>query len=688
MSRFALYPTELEPSLAAYAGESSIEDFVNSLLYDSSGTPRGLTLALLATEGIEPFIQEVAEVFGCRPEEISDTVSNQFDTAASNDFLLTGAEAVTLILRNAGVKTAFAYAGTSELSLCDSLARIPDIELVNGRGDKESAFMSAGAGLLESGRGIAVLHGARGLTNAAGAVADARRNEAGTIFIVGLPSTSSAPFLPPHGEYNLMQSMGNFVKWWHEAGPVPNEEAARAHAATRFVEALRGALDHARRKPYGPVLFGLPQDVAEAKWVPWSTVVADEPELDDTDVSQDVSPEQISAAVDLLERSQRALVFVDDYLLKYEGVQEALAGFAAASGSPVLQVRYRRGAMLFERLSAEDVPSFVGWYDPLNPHHRELMSEADLLVTLEDRNMYRRVVGELPDCRKLAINSDATKVWKNQYMSGEDLLIEGDVVAILETLQAELSTDGEGRTSAFWASDKSGEALEEATEVPQKARYVRAGVVGALSNAMETFEHPVLVDDSQMFGGLLAEEYDRLPTRLRVFGGHGGFVGGGTAYATGLAIADPSVRVFCTLGDQGFTNSFQGMVAAVQQRARIIFLVCNNGESVSLLKQSNLQEPEWFDGGRHPYLHNPAGPSYAGLASQLGVTSSVVEVPTDRGASEIDGAISAFKARLAEASTGEGPHLIELQLPSLGEFWTGIWQTKGFEQVASTVARQ
>lgn len=683
MSRFALYPTEVETSFAVHASESSIEDCVRSLLYDSSGSPRGLTLALLVTEGIEPFVQEIAAGFGCQPEEISDTVRNQLDTTTQNDFLMTGAEAVTLILRNAGVKTAFAYAGTSELALCDSLARTPDIDLINGRGDKESAFMSAGAGLLESGRGVAVLHGARGLTNAAGAVADAQRNEAGTVFVVGLPSTSSAPFLPPHGEANLLQSMGNFVKWWYEAGPVPREEAARAHAATRFVEALLGALDQARRKPYGPILFGLPQDVAEAKWIPWSTIVTAEPELDNTDVSQ----EQIAAAVDLLEGSHRTLVFVDDYLLKYEGAREALAGFAAASSSPVLQVRYRRGAMLFERLSTEEVPSFVGWYDPRDPHHRKIMSEAELIVTLEDRNMYRRVVGELPDCRKLAINSDATKVWKNQYMSDDDLLIEGDVVAILGTLRERLSRDGERRPDSFWASDTVAEDSEDATEVPQKVRYMRAGIVGTLSDAMEAFQHPVLVDDSQMFGGLLADEYDRLPTRLRVFGGHGGFVGGGTAYATGLAIADPSVRVFCTLGDQGFTNSFQGMVAAVQQKAQITFVVCNNGESVSLLKQSNLQQPEWFDGGRHPYLHNPAGLSYAGLASQLGVTSSVVEVPMDRGASEINGAISAFEARLAEASTGEGPHLIELQLPSLGEFWTGIWQTTGFEQVATTVRR-
>src|SRR5262249_14614586 len=47
-----------------------------------------------------------------------------------------------------------------------------DIPLVNARGDKEAVFMAAGAGLDADRRAVALLHGARGLTNAAGAVAD------------------------------------------------------------------------------------------------------------------------------------------------------------------------------------------------------------------------------------------------------------------------------------------------------------------------------------------------------------------------------------------------------------------------------------------------------------------------------------------------------------------------------------
>lgn len=675
MLRYGLYPTEVEQAFSACDGERSVEQSVGSLLEDSSGRPAALALALLATEGTETLVQEASRRLGRPVSEGERAVRDRLDAAISEDFLLTGAEAVALALREGGVRTAFAYAGTSELALCDALARVPGTDLVNGRGDKESAFMAAGAGLLEPNCGAAVLHGARGLTNAAGAVADSRRNEAGTIFVVGLPSTTSARFLPPHGEAGLMSSVGNFVKWWHEVGPVPEGEDERERTARDFMGALRTAISEARERPPGPTMFGIPQDVAEAAWIPWSAFVNARPRRSETAVSG----ENVRTAADLVAAADRPLVLIDDYLLRYDGAKPALAELVARVGAPVLQVRYKRGAMLFERLTEEDVPSFVGWLDPASEYHQRLMTEADLLVTLEDRNMYRRVVGDLPSCRKLAINSDAAKVRKNEYLGEDDLLIEGDPVAALRGLNQELARCGAEATPGIWADSVDAERTGSAVELEPRVELVRTGIVGAIADAMERFDSPVLVDDSQMFGGMISEHYDWLPSKVRVFGGHGGFVGGGIAYATGLAVADPSARVFCTLGDQGFTNGLQGLVAAGQQKARIVYLVCNNGESVLLLKQSSSQ-PRWFDGGRQPYLHNPQGLDYARLAAQFGIASSVVEFHVDRGLAEIEGSLSAFEERLEEALYLDGPSLIEMRLPSLGEFWAGIWVVKGFEE--------
>jgi acetolactate synthase-1/2/3 large subunit len=675
LTGYGLYPTEVDEALKTSAQGQAVARAVEALLETPDGHPRGLTLGILARGGQDAFVLELSRCLGKTAEEVGVAVRDRLDEALSEGFLLTGAEAVALTLRGAGVRTAFAYAGTSELALCDALARAPGVALVNGRGDKESAFMAAGAGLLRPNNGVAVLHGARGLTNAGGALADSKRNEVGTVFVIGLPSTTSARFLPPHGETGLMPSMGSFVKWWHEAGPVPEDSAERARAAAGFVGALRAAIRTARQLPYGPTMFGVPQDVAEKVWVPWSAFADDET----GQPGAMVSVEGVRVAADLVSAADRPLILVDDYLLKYEGAKPALAALSSLSDAPVLQVRYRRGAMLFERLREEEVPTFAGWLDPGSPFHRELMSEADLLVTLEDRNMYRRVVGDLPGCRKLAISSDAAKVRKNEYLGEGDALIEGGPVAVLRELNQELARRGAEVTPGTWADSVSADRPGRTAELEPEVELVRTGIVEAIASAMERFDSPVLVDDSQMFGGMISEHYDQLPTRLRVFGGHGGFVGGGIAYATGLAVAEPSVRVFCTLGDQGFTNGMQGLVAAGQQQARVIYLVCNNGESVSLLKQSSTR-PEWFDGGRQPYLHNPRTFGYARLAERLGVTSWAVDFRIDRGLSEIEGAIADFERRLEDALATEGPALIEMRLPSLGDFWAGIWMISGFEE--------
>jgi acetolactate synthase I/II/III large subunit len=707
--QFGLYPAAVQQALAS-CGDGSADGFFRALLTEPSGRPDGLALALLRGADTARLVGEAARCLRCPAAEVGAALRCHLDRTATDDLALTGAEVVTLLLREAGVRTAFAYAGTSELALCDNLARAPGIELVNSRGDKEAAFMAAGGSLLHAVRSVAVLHGARGSTNAAGAIADARRNEVGVVIVLGLPSSRSARFLPPHGEANLMEGIGAFAKSWHEAGPPPADPAARAELAGDFVAALTAALRQARTRPHGPAVFGLPQDVAESAWVPWHALADADPGR------RDLPRPLLAAAAGLLASGERVAILIDDYLLRYDGARPVLAELAARSGAVVLQVRYRRGAMLFERLSARDVPSFLGWYDPLRADHRDLLDRADLLVTLEDRNLYQRVVGDLPPCRKLAITSDAAKTRKNRYLSDADLLLEGDVVAIMRALCQRLPRpDGAerqggrarlagvvpaggtdmtgamkgpvptGRPVGGWVNRIPAGPEVDADGLPREVRRLRLGIVAALAGAMDEFPTPVLVDDSQMFGGLICEHYDLLPGSLRVFGDHAGFVGSGIACATGLALVNPSVRVFCTLGDQGFSNGMQGLMAAGQERARVVYMVCNNGESASLLAQSAASQPRWFDGGRQPHLRNPATVDYTEVARGLGVASWSLQLPLDPDKAVMDRALERLRRLLSEAVAVTGPALIELRLPGGHEAWAGIWLTQGHDERSGDV---
>lgn len=588
-------------------------------------------------------------------------------TGAGN---LTGAEVVAAVLKQHGVEVVFAYPGTSELALCDEVERAPGLRLVLGRGDKECAFMASGASLLGPVHGVALVHGARGLTNATGGIAAARRNDVGTLVIAGLPSTGSARFLPPHGEANLIRAMRNFVERSWEAPAVPDDEAARLRAAREFVGRLRSALTLSARMPTRPALFGIPQDVAEARWIPRSVLA----EPWQPPGPWPIAESPIEHAVRALRAASRPLFFVDDYALRYPDLREVLAELTDLLGAPVFQLRYRRGPMLFERLRQDEVAAFIGWFNPFSARHRDLLAECDLLVTVEDRNLYPRVAGDLPPCRKIAINDDCGKVRKNEYLGAGDTFLEGDVTTILCRLTVAL----EDRVREPWFTEP---APAEAWTTPEPAsevvEYLRTEIVGAIGRTLAGWHDPVLVDDSQMFGGMISERYDLLPAGMRVFGDHSGFVGGGLATATGLAVGHPERRVLCTLGDQGFINAFQGLVSAVQEGARIVFLVCNNGESVSLRKQATAAD----DGDLVPrrYLRNTSGFSYQGVAEALGVRSWLVEVGGDLEKTYVDDAARELGKALQEAGNTRGPALVELRLPSDPDIWRGIWVTKGFE---------
>lgn len=603
------------------------------------------------------------------------SISDQTQNAWMN-----GAEVIALVLGEYGVELAFAYPGTSELALCDAIEASGTTKLRNSRGDKEAAFMAAGGSLLRPNRAIAVLHGARGATNALGAIADAQRTEAGTLFLVGMPTSSSAPFLPPHGETDLIEHLGAFTGW-AAAVPGPAEVADGGERGRMLINALTRALDRSSSLPHRPSLVGVPQDLLELRDIPAS--VLDQHSDRDRNAGSWTSGSDAAPSQDGLERavylschSRRPVILIDDYALRVPDMTPAINELSTALKAPVFQVRYRRGPMLFERLSHELVPNFAGWLNQFAPEHLAVLRAADLLVTVEDRNMYERVVGPLPRCVVVALNTDPAKVAKNLYLKSGDVVVAGNPADSARVLAA-------GMLAAWSAADERvDEALPDVIRLRECAMTTtesatplvianRRRLVRELSAAMDRSAQPILVDDSQMFGGLIAEGYDLLPVGLRVFGGHGGFVGGGLPTALGLAATNPESTVFCTLGDQAFTNSLQALAFASESRPDLTIFVCNNGESVSLQKQG-LASIGRRDRG---YLGNVPSLSYTGIARGMGIPADRVELDlSSRGMST-----AVLAAALHEQVSG--PRLFELVVPSTLECWRGIWMTQGFESL-------
>jgi acetolactate synthase I/II/III large subunit len=81
--------------------------------------------------------------------------------------------------------------------------------------DKEAVFMAAGRSSIQPRTAIAVLHGARGLTNALGAIADTRRSERHVLCLTGMASRPSSPYLPPLVEPGLIADAGRLTARHH-----------------------------------------------------------------------------------------------------------------------------------------------------------------------------------------------------------------------------------------------------------------------------------------------------------------------------------------------------------------------------------------------------------------------------------------------------------------------------------------
>lgn len=667
------------------SNNKDIASLLGELLTIKKNQLNTFVLALIKINGEKEFIQELSVSTNTEISIVEKAFNNFIESYQSAEKLLTGAEAVALLMKKFGIEYVFAYPGTSELALCDSILRTPGIKLVNGRGDKESAFMAAGGSLLKPNKAVALLHGARGLTNAAGAIADVYRNEVGTIFFVGLPSTSSAPFLPPHGEKNLLKGIGTFVKNTYEIQEKvidTDSSKQKMKKIISFLKTVTKGIVATEELPIGPVIIGLPQDIMEQKWVPMTEVLKAKiiyPKF------KQFSKNKVQGISKIIREKKNPVILIDDYLFKDNDAKEALIRFAASVKAPILQIQYLRGPMLFERLSAEQNPYFAGSYMTDNPLHQELMKKADILILLEDRNAYSRILGALPNCQKISITSNPSMTKKNAYLNKDDILLFGRVSEIISSIAEAMKIKNSNKTLLSYCQllrDKTGIKVK----IDKKYKFMREEIGAVLADVFKRVQNPLLVDDSQMFGGLLFESYDKFPSNLRVFGDHGAFIGGGISTAAGLARCNQDgYTVFCNIGDQSFTNAIQGLVSVAQEKTKIIYIVCNNGKSVSLLKQILSQDEYAFNEGKNTFLYNVPNLDYAKIAKDLGLNTYKLHFDPEDATN--GGTKTRFQEILISALNFNGPSLIELVLPSDPVAWEGIWITQGKETVKTVTQK-
>ena len=121
LKNYGIYPSQLQKALNSH--RNSISGFLDFLLQTPTG-PNHFTKALIEKEGKEKFAKDVAKILGVTQKQVEKAYV-EFSKKNRDTIILSGAEAVSLLMYEAGIEFVFAYPGTSELVLCNSLLKTP-----------------------------------------------------------------------------------------------------------------------------------------------------------------------------------------------------------------------------------------------------------------------------------------------------------------------------------------------------------------------------------------------------------------------------------------------------------------------------------------------------------------------------------------------------------------------------------
>ena len=172
------------------------------------------------------------------------------------------------------------------------------------------------------------------------------------------------------------------------------------------------------------------------------------------------------------------------------------------------------------------------------------------------------------------------------------------------------------------------------------------GEVEVLRTITATLPDAAIVGDSTqvIYAGNLYAEIPRPGAWFNAATGFGA-LGYGPPAAIGAALADPEGRpVVCLVGDGGFQFCLSEIGSAMDEAARVIFVVWNNrgyGEIESYM----------VDQGITPVGVTPSAPDFTAVARAYGMAAEAIE-----GTGDLAGA-------LARAKAAGGAGLIEVRLP-------------------------
>ncbi len=426
-----------------------------------------------------------------------------------------------------------------------------------------------------------------------------------------------------NSHFDLSASLKSVAKWY---GCIDRPE--------RVPEFMRRAFTMLRNGRPGPVIISLPEsggqyDEAADPYVPvrgWKSVP---------------DPADVSAAVEMLRKAARPLVYAGEGVIYADAVAE-LKAFVELANVPVITTLKAKGAF------AEDHPLFVG---VRGDHTVNYLEQSDLIVAVGSSLSPGRFSHRIPQAGgKAIIHVNISEVDVNKVLPTAHALL-GDAKFSLQALADELAsqTDGKGRAAGDTAA-----AIKTAREVELEPYREAMGsgdkpinpyrVYGELMKVLDP-RNSFLTHESGNTRDQLSTVYETLIPR--------GFLGWGNVSSLGFSLgavvaaklAHPERPAVAVTGEAGLSYMMGNLEVPVRENLPVTIAHISNGGFAGY-------GPGFWGEGHDPYTHKVMGYDEVNMAAaiaEFGYHAERVEEPDEVG--------GALERALAANDSGQSAYI-------------------------------